>query len=136
MPNRKSVRTGLHAIEKKVDNCKHCGGPTIPSTVDTSGRIRHYHQCSTCQDFKKRFGFTLTFQDRAFLDSKPYCNICGTTHNLHIDHCHKTNKIRGYLCRNHNTALGKFNDDVEELRSAIEYLLTSTKPNETTQAAS
>lgn len=40
-----------------------------------------------------------------------------------LDHCHTTGKIRMVLCRNHNAALGMFNDSVEELQSAIEYLM-------------
>ena len=128
MPSSRSGKTGLDAIDKRHPRCKHCGSETIPSTCDTKGKIRHYTECSVCQSFGKRHGFRLTPRDRVFLEEKPYCNICGTTHNLHIDHCHKTNKIRGYLCFKHNTAIGKFNDDVEELRAAIEYLLTSTKP--------
>ena len=36
------------------------------------------------------------------------CAICGEEVKLHVDHCHKTGKIRGLLCRNCNTSLGKF----------------------------
>lgn len=42
---------------------------------------------------------------------------------LSVDHCHKTNHVRGLLCRQCNIALGKFKENVEVLRSAIEYLL-------------
>jgi len=40
-----------------------------------------------------------------------------------VDHCHATNKIRGILCNDCNLGLGKFKDNVDSLRSAIEYLL-------------
>jgi hypothetical protein len=40
----------------------------------------------------------------------------------HIDHCHKTGKLRGYLCGGHNMALGLFHDSVEELVNAVFYL--------------
>lgn len=39
-----------------------------------------------------------------------------------IDHCHKTNKFRGWLCHKCNRSLGGFNDDIDLLNSAIKYL--------------
>jgi len=41
---------------------------------------------------------------------------------LAIDHCHKSEKIRGLLCHYCNVSLGGFKDSIEILESAIEYL--------------
>jgi len=41
---------------------------------------------------------------------------------LSIDHCHKTQKIRGLLCGKCNQALGLFNDSIIALENAIKYL--------------
>lgn len=41
---------------------------------------------------------------------------------LCVDHCHKTQKIRGLLCHCCNTAIGKLKDNISLLESAIEYL--------------
>jgi|GEM_PF-2199944 len=41
---------------------------------------------------------------------------------LSIDHCHKTGKVRGILCKQCNSALGFFKDNVEFLQAAIDYL--------------
>ncbi len=42
--------------------------------------------------------------------------------NLAIDHCHKTQKVRGLLCPDCNRALGMFQDNPAILREAIAYL--------------
>jgi len=52
-------------------------------------------------------------------------NKFGTIFPLSIDHCHKTNKIRGLLCMQCNTTLGRFKHDIELLKQAIKYLENS-----------
>jgi len=42
--------------------------------------------------------------------------------DLAVDHCHKTNKIRGLLCQECNLGLGKFKDSPESLTRAVQYL--------------
>lgn len=50
------------------------------------------------------------------------CAICACKKYLVIDHCHRTGKVRGLLCKKCNTALGGFNDDTKALEGAIAYL--------------
>ena len=70
------------------------------------------------------------------------CPICkGTVINLGkaggqnaefwaLDHCHKSEEFRGWLCHLCNRALGCFKDDIKILERAIEYL-TGGKQSET-----
>jgi hypothetical protein len=39
-----------------------------------------------------------------------------------IDHCHAENVFRGWLCHKCNRAIGCFDDNIERLEKAIEYL--------------
>mgnify|MGYP002345384244 CR=1 FL=1 len=39
-----------------------------------------------------------------------------------VDHCHKTNKVRGLLCYLCNSMLGKAKDNIDILNNAIKYL--------------
>jgi len=51
------------------------------------------------------------------------CAICQQpAEPLCIDHNHKTNKIRGLLCRPCNLGLGNFRDNSKALRAAADYL--------------
>ena len=56
-----------------------------------------------------------------------HCAICGQpqesfTKAFAVDHCHRTGKVRGLLCSNCNSALGKFGDNIHTVISAMEYL--------------
>jgi Recombination endonuclease VII len=42
--------------------------------------------------------------------------------HLAVDHCHKTGKIRGLLCRKCNSGLGFFKDDPILVEKALKYL--------------
>lgn len=59
---------------------------------------------------------------------KGRCGICkdpyplGSKKGLLIDHDHATDVIRGLLCTNCNTGLGKFKESVTVLQNAIDYI--------------
>lgn len=62
--------------------------------------------------------------------SRNGCNICGSSEGLEVDHDHSCcpgrkscgKCIRGVLCYNHNSGLGKFQDDIQHLETAVAYL--------------
>jgi len=64
---------------------------------------------------------------QARLDEQGGCGICLRTEPVgngwQVDHDHKTGRVRGILCSNCNTALGKFQDDPEIMKRAIEWIL-------------
>lgn len=57
------------------------------------------------------------------------CPICLKTfkrqhiNDVVLDHNHKDGSIRGWLCSSCNTSLGKFNDDVNILQRAINWII-------------
>lgn len=56
-------------------------------------------------------------------DSIKECQICKSSDKMfHIDHDHRTMKIRGLLCSICNRGLGYFKDSPELLRKAANYL--------------
>lgn len=83
--------------------------------------------CSAVARFcsiKKRYGIERE-QVWSLLSRMCYsCGICGLQldDNWMIDHCHKTNRVRGILCRKCNSGLGQFGDDVSRIKRAAEYI--------------
>ena len=74
---------------------------------------------------RMKYGITLEEYDAMLSSQKNICLICGTYisgRNAHLDHCHKTHKLRGFLCNNCNAGLGMFKDSKLLLTSAIAYL--------------
>lgn len=80
-----------------------------------------------------RDSFNLSFDDylQMFNAQNGVCAICnqpethrrqGKLKTLAVDHNHKTGAIRGLLCSDCNTGIGKLKDDPKVLRSAIQYL--------------
>lgn len=73
-------------------------------------------------EVRKKYG--LEWDDYlALLDEFNHqCAICGESDDICVDHCHESGRVRGILCRLHNSALGSFRDNVEYLTKAIKYL--------------
>lgn len=108
-------------------------------------RGRSYHSwCKGCQnDYSKanynyekvrntalirQYGITSADYDVMRDKQNHCCAICGIHESLtikqqlHVDHCHKTGRVRALLCIKCNTVLGKVNDDPLILEKMIEYL--------------
>ena len=68
------------------------------------------------------YGLTLD-QYYALEESQDFvCAICGEECELHVDHNHITNKVRGLLCKGCNMGLGNFKDSDEKISKAVDYL--------------
>ena len=85
--------------------CKECR--------NKSKQIRRHH--------RKNWGYP---------DEDYECPICGKKQEgksrngkaWAVDHCHKTDKVRGYLCPTCNSGMGLLNDDINLLEKSIEWL--------------
>ncbi|MDQ4142737.1 MAG: endonuclease VII domain-containing protein [Actinomycetota bacterium] len=72
---------------------------------------------------QRRYGIDETELNRMIEAQGGLCAICQVKPAAHVDHCHTTGKVRGVLCFNCNGGLGRFEDDPEVMRRAIEYLV-------------
>lgn len=71
--------------------------------------------------------FTLVAYDRLYQIQTGRCGICKThqselTKGLAVDHDHKTSIVRGLLCFDCNTSLGKLGDSIDAIEQVLIYL--------------
>lgn len=76
----------------------------------------------------KKYGITLEQYEALRMRQDYKCGICKKeTKVLAVDHCHVTGKVRGLLCKPCNSGIGFLNDDIDLIKSALEYLNETTK---------
>lgn len=69
-----------------------------------------------------RYNLTVKQLETLIEKSNGICGICKTRPATDVDHCHKTGRVRGMLCKPCNSTLGYMQDNVEWLANAITYL--------------
>lgn len=149
-----TCRAGKGLEKFRKPNCSKCGGTNwrLLSKVYPGTNIRQ-RRCRTCSTQAnkawikrsqagkaskrknarlsklRKYGLTQADFDKMLLDQQSACRICGDTlevgSNIHIDHCHSTNIVRGLLCSSCNLGLGSFKDNPLRLQRGAQYLLAS-----------
>lgn len=76
---------------------------------------------------RRKYGISVNEYERLFMFQGGVCAICKSPpkrgrKTLDVDHCHKTNVVRGLLCSSCNRAVGLLRDDIESLKRAVTYL--------------
>ena len=126
-------------LNLKIDNLVLSN--TIQSDADHStseGKTRYMKEYNASfpdkikhNSLMYKFGIGLPEYIQMAVDRGNKCDICGQPEKqeragkvkaLAVDHDHKSGAIRGLLCSDCNTALGKFQDSKDLLTSAIAYL--------------
>jgi len=75
---------------------------------------------------RHRYGIGQADVDELLAAQGGVCAICGAADPKHVDHDHRTGRVRGILCFNCNGGLGQFRDSPEFLAGAITYLKVTT----------
>ena len=77
----------------------------------------------------KMYGITAEEYNVMFAQQDGRCGCCGKHQmefkkNFAVDHVHGTDpvEVRGLLCSNCNTGIGKLGDNIEGLKKALKYL--------------
>ncbi|WP_030812714.1 endonuclease VII domain-containing protein [Streptomyces sp. NRRL F-2799] len=108
--------------------CRGCGEVKPHSEWHGKGG-RLASRCKSCraitrpaEHLKGKYGLTVAERDAMIAAQRGLCVICLNAPAVHVDHCHKTGRVRGVLCFNCNSAIGKLGDDPEAVRRAAAYL--------------
>ena len=104
--------------------------PEYAEKVRAKGRQRHIDNPnkSRKQNLKINYGITLEDYEIMYSKQSGKCLICNSFKNdkgkdgLVVDHCHTKGHVRGLLCFECNTGLGRFKDNIILLENAIKYL--------------
>lgn len=100
------------------NRCKKCNN-------DYTRKHQKAHRGKRRQfELKHYYGITVEEYNSLMKKQKNVCAICGLKPEkyLAVDHCHKSGKVRGLLCRKCNSAIGLLDDSSIRLRAATLYL--------------
>ena len=112
-------------VEDMYQACRVCGELknekefNIHSQVDKYSRRVLNNSCRDCQHKKDRLLNKLKKENGP---PATHCQLCGKEGGIVLDHCHMTEKFRGWLCQSCNIGLGKLKDSIEMLQKGIKYL--------------
>ena len=92
-----------------------------PEKYREHGRRRYWKDPLKNKLYK--FNINKEQYNQMFTSQDGKCAICNNEMKvINIDHCHETNIVRGLLCTSCNTGIGKLKEDINIMKSAINYL--------------
>lgn len=119
-------------LEWRRKNREHCLAYHRNYTRTHPEKMRAFYRK---RELWRKYGISILDYDNILLSQGGKCALCGSDNpkgyfgRFHVDHDHKTNKIRGLICGNCNLIIGHAGDDIRLLRLAIRYL-EKAKSNE------
>tara|TARA_R110002153_G_scaffold247631_1_gene403783 strand:+ start:1312 stop:1650 length:339 start_codon:yes stop_codon:yes gene_type:complete len=88
--------------------------------IENKDRLKNYQKYWW---LTKRYNLTKDQYNKMLSDQNYNCKVCNIKMiKPHVDHCHKTNKVRGLLCNGCNTGLGLLKEDINIMEKLIKYV--------------
>ena len=118
--NIEKIREAKRQLRKNPEGRKKLNETTNRWRLKFPEREKNNH-------LKSQYGIGLPAYKEILKKQRNRCAICKTHMKelptmLCVDHCHKSNKVRGLLCAGCNHLLGKAKDSIKILNSAKRYL--------------
>lgn len=107
-------------IDKKLANCRKWGKENYRRKKLKFGEA--LKDMRRKEKLRLRYGMTIEQFDKLKENQNGLCLGCYQDKPLCVDHCHKTGKIRGLLCRKCNAVIGLANEDINVVKNIVVYL--------------
>lgn len=121
-----------HAKDGYYPSCISCNMHRRNNPLKKAQYDKEYRKRNSWRKKAWNYDVTVQFLLNLLIEQDYKCAICkqvevnrhssGAFMHLSIDHCHKTRKVRGFLCQKCNQGLGLFRDDPSLLKAAASYL--------------
>ena len=127
---RDARRAALRSVsfEKVCSTCRQLKSQS-EYTNHAGQRDGLFNECNACKALRKRRSVhSITKEELSKMMSISTCEMpsCGNEldwkKETHIDHCHKTGKVRAVLCRRCNTMLGHIEKNMHLVYPMLDYI--------------
>ena len=114
--------------DTKMKTCNRCDEekPLTEYAISPAHKGGYHTICKECKkDYARKGSYGLIVDDIEEIRKAQNgeCAICHiSTEDLHVDHCHGTNEVRGLLCKQCNMGIGLLKDSPKALREAALYI--------------
>lgn len=126
------IRTGKHLsycapcfaawkIERSTQ-CSRCG---VARDRQDGASFAYCRRCQRDVWLRRERGISIDDYEAMLASQDSRCALCRKCENgrqWHVDHDHKTGRVRGILCDNCNRGIGQLGDDPNRLRRAASYI--------------
>jgi hypothetical protein len=110
-------------LNKKIKiKCIHCGNGFIKESI-TQKWCKECVPDNKARGIIRRYGLNKKEYLELINEVNGICPICKKNKATVVDHCHKTGKVRGFICQHCNTALNLV-ENKKALERALQYLDT------------
>lgn len=123
---REKNREKLQEIQRRSSIARYKENPEKKRERSRAWREKNKEKMFEYRRHQK-YGVSPEKQRQMLDDQDHLCAICKKREKLQLDHCHKTKKVRAFLCRGCNLGIGHLGDDVQVLIEAARYLLQHQK---------
>jgi hypothetical protein len=129
--NAKSNEDAMRIITRRLEQAAARYRKTISKEQVWDDILQRWEKVVTRKGWAlqlfKKYGITPEQYAEMWVGQGGLCACCEQPEpvegrKLSVDHCHKTGKVRGLLCTSCNVSIGRFQDSIERLERAIQYL--------------